>query len=74
MSNGIGDGLTARTYTDEQIDEQARDLVMTSSRALVAAIGGGAAMNPERVSALADAVVAGTHMMELPMRPETEPE
>lgn len=58
------DSSTKRTYTDAQIEERGREIAMEASKQLLAAVQGGAALNPDRVSALSEAVHAAMTMVE----------
>jgi hypothetical protein len=55
---------TKRTYSDAQIAERGREIAMEASALLLAAVRGGAALNPERVSCLSEAVHASMTMAE----------
>lgn len=54
-----------RTYSDAQVDEKGREIAMEAGTMLLAALRGGAALNPDRVSALSEAVHAGTAMIDV---------
>lgn len=57
-------GDTKRTYSDAQIAERGREIAMEASALLLAAVRGGAALNPERVSCLSEATHAAMTMAE----------
>jgi hypothetical protein len=59
-----GDLPTTRTYTDAKIEERGKEVTMEAAAALLTAIRA-TTQNPERISALADAVHAGTSMMDV---------
>lgn len=62
---------TKRTYTDTQIEERGREIAMEASTQLLLAVKGGATLNPDRVSALSEAVHAGMTMAEFGPATET---